>query len=86
MNFVDCIVEGVSLIDSVQNWGSHVTIIIEVESDFEVIVAVGRNKDVFGVEVRIEDRFHEGDGQEAGIVGHMEVVVLEKFLDVDEGS
>jgi hypothetical protein len=55
MNLVYSIVEGISLIDSMENWSSHMAVIIIVESNFEVVVAVGSNDDVFSVEMRIED-------------------------------
>jgi hypothetical protein len=54
MYLVDCVIEGISLIYSVQNGSLHVSAIIENKSDLKIIVASCGNDNVFSIEIRVE--------------------------------
>ena len=86
LHLVDCIIESVSVIDTMKKRSLNVSLIIVCKSYFEVVVSFGCYKDVLGVVVRMRSWFNESNSQEDGIVGHMEVFTCQKFMQIDEGS
>jgi hypothetical protein len=75
LDFVDCIVEDISMIDSMQNGYLDVTLVIIDKCDFEIVVAPSRDQNILSVELRYDDRFDESNTKEDRIVGHVEIVV-----------
>lgn len=62
-----------------------VALLVEDQSDLEVVVPFGRHKDVFCVEVRDNDRFDEGHAKENGVIGHMQIVVFQQLIQINVG-
>lgn len=86
MDFVSSIIEGVTLIYSMEDCSLDVSSIIVDKSDLEIVVSLGSNHNILHIKMRIVSGFHVADGKESSINWHMEVILLKELLNVDEGS